>query len=141
MDKLQTILTAVSAVMGFILTVAIPFAIKAFVAIKKGKANITQAAADKLAAEEAEKQAAAMLKMTEKAQQVVEALEKRFEAQNSALKSVDSSCTLGSIKQECALAELSEFAQSIGTKFDRDYWTKKITDIVQLTRNVNKNAV
>lgn len=140
MDKLQTILTAVSSILGILLTVVIPLCIKAYLAFKKGKAAITQVAADKLAAEEAERKAGCLLEMTKKANEVIEELEQKFKNQNALLKQADPSQTLGPIKKECALAELSEFASTIGANFDREYWARQVDEIVRLTRNVNSRA-
>lgn len=137
MDKLQTILAAATAVMGFILTVLIPFAIKIGVALKKGKAKITQSDEDRKKAVIAEENASKMLEMTKAANEIIESLEKNFATQDAILKSFDPSRTLGSVKKECALARLSEYATQIGVEFDREYWSNEIDEIVRLTRNVN----
>lgn len=141
MDKLQTILASATAVLGFVLTVLIPFAIKIGVALKKGKAKITQSDEDRKRAEIAEQHASKMLEMTKVANEIIESLEKNFATQDALLKSFDpSSRTLGSVKKECALARLSEYATQIGVEFNREYWSNEIDEIVRLTRNVNAKA-
>lgn len=140
MDKLQTVLTVISSALGLILTVILPLLLKAYIAFKRSKVAITEANEDKLAAKEAELKAAQMLDMTNKANEIIEKLEQEFATQNAILKQADNSLTLGPIKKECALATLSEFATDIGAKFDREYWSKAIDDIVKLTRNVNSRA-
>lgn len=140
MDKIQMILTALSSILGIIVTVVIPFAIKVYVSFKKSKAAITKADADKIAAEEAERKAAQMLEMTNKANEIIESLENKFASQNAILKQVNPTQTLGSVKKECALAEMSEYATVIGATFDREYWSKKIDEIVQMTSNVNSRT-
>lgn len=137
MDKIHTILTAVSSILGIMLTVIVPLAIKAYLAFKNGKATITQTSADKIAAEKAKTNAMNLLEMSKKANEIIEELEQKFAIQNSILKHADPKYTLGAIKKECALAQLSEFASTIGTEFDRDYWSQQIDSIIQLTKSVN----
>lgn len=137
MDKVQTILTAVSSILGIMLTVIVPLAIKAYLAFKNGKATITQTSADKIAAEKAKTNAMNLLEMSKKANEIIEELEQKFAIQNSILKHADPKYTLGVIKKECALAQLSEFASTIGTEFDRDYWSQQIDSIIQITKSVN----
>lgn len=137
MDKLHIIMTTVTAVLGFVLTVLIPFAVKVCVALKQGKAQISKSAEDKIKAENAEKKAAQMLELTRVANEIIESLEKTFAMQDDILKAYDSSRSLGAIKKECALARLSEFATEKGAEFDREYWANEIDEIVRMTRNVN----
>lgn len=140
MDKLHIIMTTFTAVLGFVLTVLIPFAVKVCVALKQGKAEITKTAQDKLKAEAAEKNAAQKLELTRAANEIIESLEKTFATQDYVLKTYDPSRTLGPVKKECALARLSEVAAEKGAEFDRDYWANEIDEIVRMTRNVNAKS-
>lgn len=133
MSKLEMLLSAVGTVLAFISATLIPLIVK----FKKAKAEITQNKADIDAAQKGEEFAKQMLAMTNYAQEVVRALEKKFETQDTALKVASQSLSLGAVKRECALSELSEKATAIGLPFDRVHWGSIIDGIVKLTREVN----
>lgn len=133
MSKLELILSIVAVILAFTTSTLIPFWVK----LKKAKAEATQSKEDIAAAQKAEDFANKMLEMTNLAQEVIGSLEKQFDKQDAAIKSVSPTLSLGATKRECALAQLSEKATVLGMPFDREYWGKIVDGIVKLTREVN----
>lgn len=133
MSKLELALSILTVILAFISSTLIPFWLK----LKRAKAEATQNQEDIDEARKAETLAKNMLEMTDLAQSIVSNLEKQFYKQDTALKNISSALSLGATKRECALAQLSERATTLGLTFDREYWGSIIDGIVKLTREVN----
>lgn len=78
------------------------------------------------------------LVMTDYAREVIEQLESQFSTQDKVLKSVNPALSLGMTKKESAMSKMLSKALELDLKFDGEYWSKSIDEMVELTKSVNQ---
>lgn len=98
--------------------------------------GFVRAAKAKKAATTAEEAEEANKLMEEKAKELIAQAETFFSSLDAVLKSTEGT-TAGVYKKESVMAQLQTYCTSIGQTFDAEYWSKKIDDIVALTKQVN----
>ena len=119
-----TILKAVLVALGTFVGTGVPLIIKLVAAHKQAKAAKTEAEAQK-----------AYNDMLTTAQSLIGAAEVAFDGFDKVMKAQGSSA--GAMKKDNVLSKLQAYALSHGYEFDADYWSKKIDEIVEFTREVN----
>lgn len=80
--------------------------------------------------------AEAKLDLIEYAKQLIMTAESTFDTVNKIMKARGESA--GPIKKEVVMAKLQSYATESGYEFNEDEWSKKVDEIVELTREVNK---
>lgn len=95
-----------------------------------------QAIKNKKKAKTEEEKAIAQQEMLDKANELIANAETFFKALDSTLRTTTGE-TAGIYKKESVMSKLQAYAISKGIKFDADYWSAKIDEIVKLTKNVN----
>lgn len=84
----------------------------------------------------AEEESAANQLMLDEANALIEEAEKYFKSLDTILKKTDGT-SAGVYKKENVMTKLQAFAATKGIKFDAEYWSSKIDEIVALTKKVN----
>ena len=87
-------------------------------------------------AKTAEEIEAANKLIDEKAKELIAAAETFYKSLDAVLKSTENT-TAGTYKKESVMAKLQAYCTSLGQTFDEEYWSKRIDDIVSLTKQVN----
>ena len=77
-------------------------------------------------------------KIAEFTNKLIVEYEEKYAVQDKILKSVDPTMSTGSMKKESVITEIFQQCITIGLKYDKDFWSKYINEIVDLTRKVNK---
>lgn len=90
--------------------------------------------AKRLAKTEAEKEVA-KTNMRDYLTTLIESAEKLYKGVDVALKSQGQSA--GPMKKDSVMSKLQSYAINAGYTFDIDYWSEKIDELVEFTRNVN----
>ena len=80
------------------------------------------------------------IEMLDYADDIVETIEKQFEKQDLALKSIEPSLSLGSAKKTAVMSQLLYKAIKLKVDFDNDFWAEKVDRKVEFTRNVNQRS-
>lgn len=88
----------------------------------------------RLAKTEAEKEAA-KTNMRDHLTTLIESAEKLYKGVDVALKSQGQSA--GPMKKDSVISKLQTYAINAGYTFDVEYWSEKIDELVEFTRNVN----
>lgn len=122
--EFEQILKIVSIVLGALCSTIIPTAIALAKAVK----------AKRQAKSEAERQAADNA-MLQEVNNLIASAEALYKAVDTSLKSQGQ--TAGPLKKKTVMADLQSYALKHGYVFDEEYWSGKIDEIVQLTRDVN----
>lgn len=122
---IEDILTIVSTVASFLLVTLIPTIIALVKKWKDAKAAKT----------DAEKQAI-YNDMLNQVTDLIENAETTFSALNSSLKA-QGKIGCGALKKNTVMDKLQIYAMTKGIDFDADYWSKKVDEIVDMTKQVN----
>lgn len=122
-DKLFTIASAVAAIVGAIVAL-VPTLIALFKSVKNRVNAKNEAEAEK-----------ARNDMREHLDALVVEIEDTYKDVNNILKQNGKSA--GALKKQAVLTSLQQYAYDKGYLFDRDFWSEKIEEVVQLTRQVN----
>lgn len=122
--EINEILKLAGIILSFVTGTAIPFIIALVKAIKAKKAAKTEAEEQKANAE-----------LYDLAKTLVKGAETTFADFNTYMKNKGSSA--GAQKKQSVLIDLKDYALSKNYKYDADYWSNKIDEIVDLTRAVN----
>lgn len=77
-------------------------------------------------------------KIADFANKLIVEYEEKYAVQDKILKSVDPTMSTGSMKKESVMTEIFQQCTMLGLKYDKDYWSKYINEIVDITRKVNK---
>lgn len=88
----------------------------------------------RVAKTEAEKEAA-KTNMRDQLTILIESAEKLYKGVDVALKSQGQSA--GPMKKDSVISKLQTYAINAGYTFDVEYWSEKIDELVEFTRNVN----
>lgn len=123
-----TILKAILVALATFISTGIPLFFKLRSAIKAAKAAQTEAEAEK-----------AYNDMLTHAQEFIEAAEVAFEGYDKVMKAQGTSA--GAMKKKDVTSALQVYALSHGYAYDAEFWSTKIDEIVQFTREVNANKV
>lgn len=118
------ILKIAGIILSFVLGTAIPFIIALVKAIKDKKAAKTEAEEQKANAD-----------LYNLAQLLVTGAESTFAEFNTFMK--NKGLSAGAEKKKSVLVDLKEYALSKHYTFDAEFWSKKIDEIVSLTKSVN----
>ena len=101
--------------------------------------GFVKAAKAKKDAKTAQESEAAQQQMIDEANRLIESAETFYKSLDSVLRKTDGT-TAGIYKKESVMSKLAIFAQSLGIKFDTEYWSAKIDEIVKMTKTVNNNS-
>lgn len=83
-----------------------------------------------------EEAAAAKQQMLDEANKLISEAEIFYKTLDTALKATDGT-SAGPYKKESVMTKLEAFAMTIGFKFDKEFWSAKVDEIVKLTKEVN----
>lgn len=121
----ETIVKIVIAIASFLLVTLIPSII---LLVQKWKAS-------KAAKTEAEKQKI-MNEMLDLANELIVKAEETYGQVNQIVKQ-QSGKGLGAVKKESVITGLQAYCNEKGIAFDNEYWSKKVDEIVEVTKKVN----
>lgn len=121
----EVIVKIISTVLGFVFATLIPSIV---LLVKKWKEA-------KKAKTEAEKQSA-INEMLGIANSLVLSAEETYKNVDNVLKGQGQSGS-GAVKKDSVMTKLQAACIEKGVEFDEEYWSKKIDELVELTRNVN----
>ena len=125
MNDAQTIITIISSIASFLLVTLIP----SIIALVKYIKNYKNAKTD------AEKKAIYNDLLNE-VNNLIAAAENTYKQIDSVLKSTTGKGS-GEIKKEYVMTKLQAYCLEKGIEFDKDYWDKKVDEVVKLTKTVN----
>lgn len=83
-----------------------------------------------------EEQAEAEKLMEEKAKELIANAETFFKNLDNVLKATEGT-SAGAYKKESVMSQLQTYCTSLGLTFNSEYWSKKVDDLVALTKQVN----
>lgn len=124
----QTIIAIISSIASFLLVTLIP----SIIALVKYCKNYKNAKTD------AEKEAI-YNDMLNEVNNLIASAEETYKKVDAVLKQT---CGTGSgeLKKEYVMSRLQTYCSEKNVQFDRDYWSKKIDEIVALTKSVNTKS-
>lgn len=121
----QTIITIVGSIASFLLVTLIPSIFGFVKKYKDWKAAKTDAEREKIQNE-----------MLDEVNKLVVEAEKTYASVDEVFKK-NTGTGAGTIKKDNVMTKLQSFAMEKGIPFDREYWSKKVDDVVALTKQVN----
>ena len=98
--------------------------------------GFVKAAKAKKAAKTAQESEAAQQKMIDEANNLIASAETFYKSLDTILKQTEGTGA-GVYKKESVMVKLQAYANTLGIKFDAEYWSKKVDEIVKLTKEVN----
>lgn len=98
--------------------------------------GFVKAAKAKKAAKTAQESEAAQQKMIDEANKLIAYAETFYKSLDTILKQTEGTGA-GAYKKESVMVKLQAFANTLGITFDAEYWSKKVDEIVKLTKEVN----